>query len=72
MDLVKSVLMRAESRAPNPDPIGGLVEDDNGGPISTGLGSGPLMNEFEPRFLDPFDGRFVGSASVMGSSGKAT
>ena len=96
-DLVKSVLMRAESRAPNPDPIGGLVEGDKGGPIPTGLGpleggwatpttemfdvltmwspsvvsSGPLMNKSDRRFPDPFDGRFVGTASAMGSSGKA-
>ena len=98
--LVKSVLMRVESRAPNPDLILGLVEGDKGGPISIGLGhregvwAPPTAKMFdvltlsspsfgssfgtsgrygsEPRFPDPFNGLFVGSASAMGTSGQAT
>ena len=54
-DLAKSVLMWAEYCVTNQDPIRGLGEGENGGPIST---------------LVPFDGRFGGSASATGYLGK--
>ena len=54
-DLAKYVLMWAEYCVTSPDPIRGLGEGENGGPIST---------------LVPFDDRFGGSASATGYLGK--